>query len=132
MKRLVYLLLSICIVSSWSCTGKTQQAEDPWASFQLPPVELKQPYPDEAGAKLYLTIVEDPEAFIHEQSRRVLDLLYFSPEDEFIPKLNHLEYVLDNYDGISACYGGGDMKGIILSNQYVESYHKEHGAEALI
>jgi hypothetical protein len=24
------------------------------------------------------------------------------------------------------------MKGIILSNQYVESYHKEHGAEALI
>ena len=140
MKKLVYLLLSICVISFWSCKSKSQQAEtasvndveERWKSFPLPPVDIQQPYPDEAGSKLYFTIVENPEAFIHEQSRRVLDLLYFGPEDEFIPKLNHLEYVLDNYDGISACYGGGDMKGIILSNQYVASYHQEHGAEALI
>jgi hypothetical protein len=140
MKKLFYLLLTVCIVSLGGCKGKSQSSgttlvsdvEERWKSFPLPPVDIQQPYPDEEGSKLYFTIVENPEAFIHEQSRRVLDLLYFGPEDKFIPKLNRLEYVLDNYDGISACYGGGDMKGIILSNQYIVSYHQEHGAEALI
>ena len=103
-----------------------------WKSFKLPPVHIKNPYPDEAGSKLYFSIVKKPEEFIHIQSRKVLDKLYFSPTDTCIPKIEYLDYVLDNYDGISACYGGGNMKGIILSNQYVESYHREHGAQALI
>lgn len=103
-----------------------------WKSFQLPPVDVKQPYPNETGSMLYFAIVENPEEFIHIQSRRVLDLLYYGPEDEFIPKLNYMEYVLDNYDGVSACYGGGGMKGIVLSNQYVESYYNAHGAKALV
>ena len=103
-----------------------------WKSFPLPPVDVKQPYPNETGSMLYFAIVENPEEFIHIQSRRVLDLLYFSPEDEFIPKLNYMEYVLDNYDGVSACYGGGGMKGIVLSNQYVESYYNAEGAKALV
>ena len=103
-----------------------------WKSFQLPPVDVKQPYPNETGSMLYFAIVEDPEEFIHIQSRRVLDLLYYGPEDEFIPKLNYMEYVLDNYDGVSACYGGGGMKGIVLSNQYVESYYNANGAKALV
>ena len=103
-----------------------------WKSFQLPPVDVKQPYPNETGSMLYFAIVEKPEEFIHIQSRRVLDLLYYGPEDEFIPKLNYMEYVLDNYDGVSACYGGGGMKGIVLSNQYVESYYNANGARALV
>jgi len=103
-----------------------------WKSFPLPPVEVKQPYPNETGSMLYFAIVENPEEFIHIQSRRVLDLLYFSPEDEFIPKLKSMEYVLDNYDGVSACYSGGGMAGIVLSNQYVESYYNSHDAKALV
>ena len=103
-----------------------------WKSYQLPPVDVKKPYPNQMGSMLYFAIVEDPEEFIHIQSRRVLDLLYYTPEDEFIPKLKYLEYVLDNYDGVSACYGGGGMKGIVLSNQYVESYYNANGARALV
>ena len=103
-----------------------------WKSFPLPPVEVKQPYPNETGSMLYFAIVENPEEFIHIQSRRVLDLLYFSPEDEFIPKLKSMEYVLDNYDGVSACYSGGGMAGIVLSNQYVEYYYNSHDAKALV
>ena len=95
-------------------------------------VEFAKPYPNQMGSMLYFAIVEDPEEFIHIQSRRVLDLLYYTPEDEFIPKLKYLEYVLDNYDGVSACYGGGGMKGIVLSNQYVESYYNANGAKALV
>ena len=105
---------------------------DRWKSYKLPPVNVKQPYPNEMGSMLYFAIVENPQEFVHIQSRRVLDLLYFGPDDQFIPKLNYLEYKLDNYDGISACYGGGGMKGIVLSNQYVESYYNANGAKALV
>lgn len=103
-----------------------------WESFKLPPVHIKNDYPNEEGSKLYFSIVKDPQEFIHAESRKVLDKLYFSPNDTLIPQMQYLDYVLDNYDGISACYGGGHMKGIILSNQYVASYYKEHGAEAFI
>ena len=105
---------------------------DRWKSYQLPPVNVLQPYPNEMGSMLYFAIVENPQEFVHIQSRRVLDLLYYGPDDKFVPKLNYLEYKLDNYDGISACYGGGGMKGIVLSNQYVESYYNANGAKALV
>lgn len=110
----------------------TDDSPEAWKSFKLPRVEVKNPYPKETGAMLYFSIVENPENFIHIQSRKVLEQLYFTPEDEFIPKVDYLEYVLDNFDGISACYGGGSMKGIVLSNQYVESYYTANGAKALV
>ncbi len=114
-------------------SGSTvDDSSDRWKSFALPAVNVKQPYPYETGSMLYFAIVENPEEFIRIQSRKVLDLLYFSPEDQFVPKLNYLEYVLDNYDGISYCGGGGGMKLIALSNQYVESYYNTHGAQALV
>ena len=79
MKKLVFLLLSICVISFWSCKSKSQQAEtasvndveERWKSFPLPPVDVQQPYPDEAGSKLYFTIVENPEAFIREEINKV-------------------------------------------------------------
>ena len=110
----------------------TDDSPEQWKSFKLPPVQIKNPYPNETGSMLYFSIVENPENFIHIQSRKVLEQLYYTPGDEFIPKVNYLEYVLDNYDGISACYGGGGMKGIVLSNQYVESYYNAQGAKALV
>lgn len=110
----------------------TDDSSEEWKAFKLPPVHVQNPYPKETGAMLYFSIVENPENFIHIQSRKVLEQLYFTPEDEFIPKMNYLDYVLDNFDGISACYGGGGMKGIVLSNQYVESYYTAHGAKALV
>ncbi len=110
----------------------TDDSPEQWKAFKLPPVHVQNPYPNETGSMLYFSIVEDPENFIHIQSRKVLEQLYFTPEDELIPKISYLDYVLDNYDGISACYGGGGMKGIVLSNQYVESYYAAHGAKALV
>lgn len=112
--------------------SQTDDSPEQWKNFKLPPVDVKNPYPNETGSMLYFSIVENPENFIHIQSRKVLEQLYYTPEDEFIPKVNYLEYVLDNYDGISACYGGGGMKGIVLSNQYVESYYNAQGAKALV
>lgn len=105
---------------------------DAWKEFELPSVHAKNPYPNETGAMLYFSIVEDPQEFIHIQSRKVLEQLYFTPQDEFVPKVNYLEYVLDNFDGVSYCGGGNGMKLIALSNQYVESYYNAYGAKALV
>lgn len=110
----------------------TDDSPEAWKEFSLPSVHVKNPYPNETGSMLYFSIVENPENFIHIQSRKVLEQLYFTPEDEFIPKVNYLEYVLDNFDGVSYCGGGGGMKQIALSNQYVESYYTENGAKALV
>ena len=110
----------------------TDDSPEQWKSFKLPPVHVQNPYPNETGSMLYFSIVENPENFIHIQSRKVLEQLYFTPEDEFIPKVNYLEYVLDNFDGVSYCGGGNGMKLIALSNQYVESYYNAQGAKALV
>ena len=107
-------------------------SSDAWKVFELPSVHAKNPYPNETGAMLYFSIVEDPQEFIHIQSRKVLEQLYFTPQDEFVPKVNYLEYVLDNFDGVSYCGGGNGMKLIALSNQYVESYYNAYGAKALV
>lgn len=110
----------------------TDDSPEQWKTFTLPPVQTKNPYPNETGSMLYFSIVEDPQTFIHIQSRKVLDKLYFTPEDEFIPQVNYLEYVLDNFNGVSYCGGGGGMKLIALSNQYVEQYYNSYGAKALV
>ena len=114
-------------------SGALIDDSDPkWKAFTLPEVKFETPYPNSRGSLLYLAIVEDPKELIAIQSRRVLDLLYFSPDDPMIPRRGEIVYKLDNYDGISAFYSGGNGSGIVLSNQYIESYYNQHGAKALV
>ncbi len=114
-------------------SGALIDDSDPkWKAFTLPEVKFETPYPNSRGSLLYHAIVEDPKELIAIQSRRVLDLLYFSPDDPMIPRRGEIVYKLDNYDGISAFYSGGNGSGIVLSNQYIESYYNQHGAKALV
>lgn len=114
-------------------SGALIDDSDPkWKSFQLPEVKFEDPYPKSTGSLLYHAIVKDPKELIAIQSRRVLDLLYFSPDEPLIPRRDAITYKLDYYDGISAFYSGGNSSGIILSNQYVENYYKHFGVKALV
>lgn len=114
-------------------SGALIDDSDPkWKSFQLPEVKFENPYHTETGAMLYNAIVEDPKELIAIQSRRVLDLLYFSPDEPLIPRRDAITYKLDNFDGVSAFQSGGSSSGIILSNQYVESYYNKFGLKALV
>lgn len=103
-----------------------------WRSFQLPKVNFKAPYPESIGTMIYNAIVKDPEFLIEVESRKVLEQLYFSPDEPLIPRRDEIEYVLDNYDGISAFYSSGRSSGIKLSYQYVESYYKQYGVKKLV
>ncbi len=102
-----------------------------WKSFQLPQVIFKTPYPGTVGTMIYNAIVKDPKLLIEVESRKVLEQLYFSPDDQFIPRRDQIEYILDNYDGISY-FSGGSNSRIVLSNQYVEKYYRENGVEKLV
>lgn len=114
-------------------SGALFDDSDPkWKSFQLPEVKFETPYPNSMGSQLYQAIVEDPTELIAIQSRRVLDLLYFSPDEPLIPRRDAITYKLDNFDGISAFYSGGNSSGIDLSNQYLENYYKHFGVKALV
>lgn len=103
-----------------------------WKNFTLPKVNFVSLYPGSLGAMIYSAIVKDPEFLIAVESRKVLDQLYFSPDEPLIPKRDEIEYKLDNYDGISAFYSGGNRSGIILSNQYIESYYRQYGVKKLV
>lgn len=105
-----------------------------WKAFQLPKVNFETPYPNTRGSMLYHAIVQDPTELIAIQSRRVLDLLYFSPDEPLIPRRKEIIYRLDNFDGVSYFWGGGasDGSGIALSNEYVDQYYTAHGAKALV
>ena len=114
-------------------SGALIDDSDPkWKSFQLPEVKFETSYPKSIGSLLYHAIVKDPKELIAIQSRRVLDLLYFSPDEPLIPRRDAITYKLDNYDGVSYFYSGSNSSGIVLSNQYVESYYNHYGVKALV
>lgn len=110
-------------------SGAMIDDSDPeWKAFLLPEVKFETPYPNSHGSKLYHAIVEDPKELIAIQSRRVLDLLYFSPDEPLIPRRDAITYRLDNFDGISYCSG----TLIALNNKYIEDYYYNNGAKALV
>lgn len=47
-----------------------------------------------------------------------------------IPRQDEMDYVLENYDGVS--YNVDSGRRIVLSNQYLAQYYRIHGAEAVI
>ena len=103
-----------------------------WKAFQLPKVNFETPNPNSRGSMLYHAIVKDPIELIAIQSRRVLDLLYFSPDEPLIPRRDEITYRLEDYDGVSYFWSGGNCSGIALSNQYVDQYYTLNGVKALV
>ncbi len=99
-----------------------------WHDFPLPEVTLKLTNPNSEGSQIYKAIVPDCEKLIAISSHKVLDCLYSNPDDSRIPRPKTLEYVLEDFDGVS--YNAGTKIG--LSNQYLAGYYKQHGAEAMI
>lgn len=101
-----------------------------WKQFQLPKVNLLFNHPDSEGSQIYKAIVPDCEELVNIASRKVLDCLYEDPNNSLIPRQAEMDYVLENYDGVS--YNMGNGRRIVLSNQYLAQYYRTYGAEAMI
>ncbi|WP_459190493.1 basic secretory protein-like protein [Parabacteroides sp. APC149_11_2_Y6] len=82
-------------------------------------VIFKNVSPDTRGSGIYAQIIPNPEAYIQKHARKVLETLYFSPEDS-IPGIREIHYTLKDYKGVSAKDGAPPSISIVYSTSWIE------------
>ena len=99
-------LLWTCI----ACSGKKEQAatvaaatSNPWDNYYIGKIDFKNLSPEAKGSAIYAAVIPDPEAYITKHARKVVETLYFTPEDS-IPGIEDIHYTLKEYDGVCAKY----------------------------
>ncbi|MBD5198550.1 MAG: secretion protein [Bacteroidales bacterium] len=100
------------------------EIDDAWKDYHPGNVNFKIESPRTNGAQIYKQIVPDPDTYIKENARRVLQTLYYSPEDENIPKVKTIEYVVRSFDGVSYKSGSGSYIRIDYSTDWIEQSYK--------
>lgn len=93
--------------------------ERQWRHYHPGKINFSITSPDSEGAKIYSSIISDPESYITDNARRVIQTLYFSPSDS-IPDIRVIDYVVRDFDGISYKSGGGDNVRIDYSTDWIE------------
>lgn len=91
-----------------------------WRDYFPGKVNFRIEDPKTGGASIYNRIVPEPEKYIQESARRVLQTLYYSPDDVNVPYVKTIEYVVRNFDGISYKSGSGDYIRIDYSTDWIE------------
>ena len=90
-----------------------------WEDYYPGKVNFRITSPETAGADIYRRIIPDPDKYISDNARRVLQTLYFSPEDK-IHQIKVIDYVVRDFDGVSYKSGGGDRVRIDYSTGWIE------------
>ncbi|MBD5224456.1 MAG: secretion protein [Bacteroidales bacterium] len=93
--------------------------ERQWRHYHPGKINFQITSPEKDGAKIYSSIVSDPDSYITDNARRVIQTLYFSPADS-IPDIRVIDYVVRDFDGISYKSGGGDNVRIDYSTDWIE------------
>ena len=115
-------LLWTCI----ACSGKKEQAatvaeatSNPWDNYYIGKIDFKNLSPEAKGSAIYAAVIPDPEAYITKHARKVVETLYFTPEDS-IPGIEEIHYTLKEYDGVSAKDGAPPSISIVYSTKWIE------------
>ncbi len=126
----LFVLSSIASLSLLSMSGaaptatpskyhKPIEIQSQWANYFPGKINFEIGSPETEGAKIYQRIVTDPDTYITENARRVIQTLYFTPEDS-IPDIQTIDYVVRQFDGISYKSGGGHNVRIDYSTDWIE------------
>ena len=89
-----------------------------WEDYFVGTIDFINQAPETVGSKIYASIIPDPAAYITAQARKVLETLYFSPEDS-IPGIEKITYTLKDYKGVSAKDGAPPHISIVYSTQWI-------------
>lgn len=115
-------LLWTCI----ACSGKKEQpatvseaTSNPWDNYHIGKIDFKNLSPEAKGSAIYASVIPDPEAYITKHARKVVETLYFTPEDS-IPGIEEIHYTLKEYDGVSAKDGAPPSISIVYSTKWIE------------
>lgn len=114
MKKIV--VLAAISITMAACRGKTI---NPWDDYFIGNIEFINESPEAKGSEIYSAIIPNPNEYITAQARKVLETLYFSPDDS-IPGIKDITYVLKDYKGVSAKGGEPPHINIVYSTQWIE------------
>lgn len=128
MKHLYLPLIVFLCMGMAACSSKPSgkesgeaaaETEKVWKDYFVGNILFEDKAPDSEGSHIYRSIIPDPQAYIAEQARTVLNTLYWSPADSIVP-VHNLHYTLEDTDGISAKGGGGGNVNIFYSTRHIE------------
>lgn len=128
MKLLAFTFLSATVALTASAADSAENSskyhkpiaiERQWRHYDPGKINFSIQSPDTEGARIYSSIVTDPDSYIADNARRVVQTLYFSPADS-IPDIKTIEYVVREFDGISYKSGGGNNVRIDYSTSNIE------------
>lgn len=96
------------------------KVEKKWQKHNPGDVEFHDEAPQSEGSRIYHSIIPNPAPYIQENALRVLQTLYWGPDDPNVPHLKRIVYTIKDYNGISEKYGSGDYVGIRYSTKWIE------------
>ena len=132
MKKIFFAVACLCLGFA-ACTPNNNQADKQnaaqegnisetdkvWKDYNVGTIHFEDKAVGTEGSRIYKSIIPNPKEYIAEQARKVLNTLYFSPEDSIVP-CNNLYYTLEDIQGISAKGGGDGEITIFYSSRHVE------------
>ena len=89
------MFISAPMLSAANPTNRPAKYHEPikiekkWRKYNPGKINFSIQSPETEGAKIYTNIVKDPDTYITENARRVLQTLYFSPKDS-IPNITDI------------------------------------------
>lgn len=93
--------------------------ENVWLSYFVGNIRFEDKAPGTKGSEIYNRIITEPEKYIAEKARKVLETLYFTPKDSIVP-VREIHYTIENINGVSAKGGGNGSINIWYSTQHIE------------
>lgn len=110
--------LSACATKGVHTDKRAARALAAWNDYFVGNIIFEDQAPESEGSRIYHSLIPNPQAYISEQARTVLNTLYFSPKDSVVP-VNNLYYTLKDSKGISAKSGGDGEISIYYSTRHI-------------
>lgn len=98
---------------------KPVEIEKKWQEYNPWKVNFRIENEETEGAKIYRRIIQNPEEYIADNARRVIQTLYFDPSDS-IPALKDIDYVVRPFEGVSYKSGAVPRVRIDYSTNWIE------------
>ena len=90
-----------------------------WDTFTYPKVDFEVLDPQTEGARIYASMVQNPEEYVRWHTRKVAEILFWSAADT-MNAVGKIDYTLKDYPGVSAKSGTPAETAIVYSTQHVE------------
>lgn len=110
--------------------GQKWSAPATW-NFSYPEVNFINKAPQTRGWAIYDSLIPDPTPFIQQHAKWVAETIYWNDSD-YIPRVDKINYSLEDRNGISAKSGGAPVIGIFYSTQWIEHSMKSLGASKVL